>query len=155
MPTPLRRHLRWLASTRAALVIIGVLAGGLAYTTHYGYTVKQLPVRDVLTVLLISISVCGLASAWLHPTAAIRSYIGGALMLHSAVRGGGLIYYARDLSPLPGLVDTLQQSSGVIVHVLVFYLGFLLWHRAYESPHLKTQPTTGGAGTVDAGGNDA
>lgn len=121
------RRMAFAASTRASFGIIGVLLGMLAYTTHYGYTKEQLPLRDLLVVMLVAMSVVGVMGMFLRPTRQSRSFLGVGLMIHSAFRAGVLLAFAHGRND--GAVELLQGSSGVIVHFIVFYLGFLIWVR--------------------------
>lgn len=109
-------------STRASLVVIGAVCGWLAWTTHYGYTVDELPGRDGLVVLLVMMCVCGLAAGALRPTRTTRRVIGVGLVLHSTARG--ILLYAAD--------PHISLNSAVPVHFLLLYVGLLL---AVEHKH--------------------
>lgn len=127
----LRRPFQRFASSRGVLVVLGVLAGLLAYQTYYGYTRAQLPLRDLCVILLISTCVVGLGAAlFAKPPAPIRSWVGVAWMAQSVVRAIGFGTSIRRHST--GFVDWLQQSSAVTLHTVLFFLGLIIWTRAYS-----------------------
>lgn len=139
----IRRPFLRFASTRGVLVILGGLAGALAYQTYYGYTTEQLPVRDLCVILLISTCVCGLGSLFLpRPTGQLRSWIGLAWMAQSVIRAFGFATSIAHRTNTP--VEWLQQSSAVTLHTVLFFLGLIIWTRAYED---EPRRRGGGGGT--------
>ena len=119
------------ASTRGVLAVLGVLAGVLAYQTYRGYTTEQLPVRDLCVILLISTCVCGVGSLILpHPTGQLRSWIGLAWMAQSVLRALGFATAIAHRTDTP--IEWVQQSSAVTLHCVLFFLGLIIWTRAYE-----------------------
>lgn len=126
-----RLHAERFATTRMTLVVIGVVSGFLAYSTYHSYTSKQLPTRDVCVMLLIAMCVIGIGTSIVRPNPVTRSMMGVCLMLHSALRGYGLIELARNRSN--GFTDMLGNMNAVYIHIIVFYLGYLLWARSRQS----------------------
>lgn len=136
-----RRPFLRFASTRGVLVVLGVLAGALAYQTHYGYTTQELPLRDLCVILLISTAVAGIGSLILPaPTGQIRSWVGGAWMTQSLVRAIG--FAAAIFHRAPGALHLVQESSAVTVHAVLFFFGLIIWTRAYQDD----PPRRGGGG---------
>lgn len=113
-----------LVSTRASLVFIGAVCGWLAWTTHYGYGVDELPGRDILVVFLVMMCVCGLAAGILRPTRATRIALGVGLIVHSTARG--LLLYVAD--------PHVQVNSALPVHILLLYVGLLITVDTYSGP---------------------
>lgn len=127
----IRRPFLRFASTRGVIAVLGLLAGLLAYQTWYGYTPHQLPGRNLCVILLISTCVCGLGSLLLpKPTGQLRSWIGAAWMAQSVVRAVGFATAIAHRTNNP--IDWLQQSSAVTLHCVLFFLGLIIWTRAYE-----------------------
>jgi hypothetical protein len=108
--------LRRVVSTRASLVFIGLVCGWLAWTTHYGYNVHELPGRDFLVVFLVMMCVCGVAAGVLRPTNATRVALGVGLVAHSTARG--LLLYIAD--------PHVKVNSALPVHILLLYVGLLI-----------------------------
>jgi hypothetical protein len=111
-------------STRASLVFIGLVCGWLAWTTHYGYTVHELPGRDFLVVFLVMMFVCGVAAGILRPTRTTRVVIGIGLVVHSTARG--LLLYIAD--------PHVKVNSALPVHILLLYVGLLITVDTYRRP---------------------
>jgi hypothetical protein len=137
----IRRPFLRFASTRGVLAVLGALAGMLAYQTYYGYTTAQLPVRDLCVILLISTCVCGVGSVILpQPTAQLRSWIGLAWMAQSVLRASGFATSIAHRTTTP--LEWVQQSSAVTLHCVLFFLGLIIWTRAYDDE----PPRRGGGG---------
>lgn len=133
-PCPVKRGARevvcTLAEMRPTLVVFGAISALLSYQTHYGYTTEQLPMRDLCSILLITMAVVGMSCIFLRPVPPLREWFGLALMFHSVLRGIGFWIAAERQAS--GFTEFVQQASPVSVHAILAFLGFLLWARAHH-----------------------
>jgi hypothetical protein len=121
-----------LASTRAVLIVVGVLSALLAWTTWVSLTDEQLPTRTLCVVVLVATAIVGLGSAIVAPNPHTRGRCGLGLMMVAVCRMWG--FGQTTLARTDGIIGFIEGTNAVWVWALVGYLGFLVWARRASDP---------------------
>ena len=105
-----QQRVAWLASTRAALVVIGIIMWGLAIATAAADNLADLPGRTALIVMSAAIGTIGIAVALVGPATWARLWIGGAVMVYATIRGGA---FATEVAVLRITVAALMTTEWI------------------------------------------
>ncbi len=131
----MRQFAAWLASTRAVLLIVGITLAALAVTTVTNPRLDSLPWPTGLAAITGLGAGAGIVGGIFGPTRQARRVTGAALMAVAALRGWA--FAAQIAGRTDGIVEWAQQSNPVLVWVLGWYLGFLVWARATSEAYRK------------------
>jgi hypothetical protein len=124
-----------MASTQAALLIVGASLAGLAITTLTNPELENLP--GLVAIAMVSGFGAGVAfvAAMSEPTPRSRRLIGATLFVCATSRAIG--FAARTTRDVGVGLDWLGRANPVVVNLLAAYLGFLVWARAYTPVHTQ------------------
>lgn len=137
------------ASSRAVLVILGLLALWAGHTTRITYTTAELRTRDVCVICLWGAAMIGLAHIVIRPNRASMAVFGMLIMVNAAVRmiGFGLRTWDHQDHSGNWAQDGwhfIEGSNALPLWGAIGYFGFLIWRR--RNHVTSTHDVVGGRG---------